>query len=132
MEDEARYSRAREKVLDRAWRMGKENKSNSLERQTNPARKGGGLGGTDQTRYWEGVSPGCEITNNCRSVFALGLRLKLPSPECAKHLSREGDSEQLRTKGSLGTQGESYRRSCLVDQTQKGTASAGVPPAADP
>ena len=53
------------------------------------------------------------------SVFALEQQLKLPSPECAKHLSRGMDSEQLRIKGSLGTQGESYRRSCLVDQPRR-------------
>ena len=58
MEDEARYSRARERVLGRAWRMGKESKSNSLERQANLARRDGGLRGTDPARYWEGVSPG--------------------------------------------------------------------------
>ena len=94
MEDEARYSRARERVLGRAWRMGKESKSNSLERQANLARKDGGLRGTDQSRYWEGVSPDCEMTNNCRKRIRFGTAVETPEPR-VREAPKQGDG--LRT-----------------------------------
>ena len=94
MGDKARYSRARERVLGRAWRRGKEGKSNSLERQANLARRDGALRGTEPSRYWEGVSPGCEMTNNCRKRIRFGTAVETPEPR-VREAPKQGDG--LRT-----------------------------------